>query len=157
MKFFTGFILGLVIGVAAYWFVETRPQTHGSNAAAGASSTGGISDALRAKLDALDLRTDQIKDELARSGKIARRKAQDIGSEISDAASDARIVAAIKAKFAVDQDLSVWDISVSCTQGHVTLSGTVPTPDDIGKAMALAMEPDGVRDVISTIRAKGNG
>jgi len=73
---------------------------------------------------------------------------------VADASADARIVTAIKAKYTVDSDLSVWKISVSCTQGHVTLSGTVSTPDDIGRAMALALDTDGVRDVISTLQVK---
>ena len=60
----------------------------------------------------------------------------------------------IKAKYAMDPNLSVWKISVSCSQGHVTLSGTVTAPDDIGKAVALALDADGVRDVTSTIQVK---
>jgi osmotically-inducible protein OsmY len=36
----------------------------------------------------------------------------------------------------------------------VTLSGTAPSPDAISHAMLLAMETDGVREVISTIQVK---
>jgi len=36
----------------------------------------------------------------------------------------------------------------------VTLSGTVSSPDDIGKAVALALDADGVRDVTSTLEVK---
>ena len=36
----------------------------------------------------------------------------------------------------------------------VTLSGTVPSPDAISKAMLLAMETDGVKEVISTLQVK---
>jgi osmotically-inducible protein OsmY len=116
-----------------------------------------LSDAFKAKLDALDLRSDQIKDELAHTGKIVRRKAHDLGEEVADEAADARTVAAIKASYTVDPNLSVWKISVSSTQGHVTLSGTVSTPEDIGRAVALALDADGVRDVISTLQVKPTG
>jgi osmotically-inducible protein OsmY len=167
-RFFNGLVVGIVLGVAGYWFVQTKSREHpeaqqryeaaASQAHDSATETAGhLSDAFKAKMDALDLRADQIKDELARTGKIVRRKAQDLGQTVVDEAADARIVTAIKAIYAVDRDLSVWQISVSSTQGHVTLSGTVPTPDDIGKAVALALEVDGVHDVSSTLQVKNNG
>jgi len=85
-----------------------------------------------------------------------RRKAEDIGEKVADATSDARAVTEIKAKYAMDKTLSVWNISVDCSQGHVALSGTVSSPDDVGRAVALALEADGVRDVTSTITVKSN-
>jgi osmotically-inducible protein OsmY len=134
---------------------EQRYEASADEAKASARDTAtNLSDAFRAKLDALDLRTDEIKDELAQTGKIVRRKASDFGQSVANAASDARITAAIKASYAVDKNLSVWNISVSCTDGHVTLSGTVSNPDDIGRATALALGVDGVRDVVSTIQVK---
>lgn len=167
-KFFNGLVIGIIFGAAGYWFMQTKSRQHpeaeqhfeASAAQARTSvgeTAGHLSDAFKAKLEALDLRTGQIKDELAHTGQIVRHKAHDIGEQVADATADARTVAAIKAKYAVDPDLSVWQISVSCAQGHVTLSGTVPTPDDIGRAMALAMDADGVRDVISTLQPKNNG
>lgn len=163
--FFNGLVLGIILGATACWFLQKKAGEHPeaqqryeqsaaqlrTNAAAAAQN---MSDALRAKLDTLDLRGDQIKDELARTGKIARRKAQDIGDQVANAASDARAVTEIKAKYAADSTLSAWSISVSCTQGHVTLSGTVSSPDDIGRAVALALEADGVRDVTSSLVVK---
>jgi osmotically-inducible protein OsmY len=38
----------------------------------------------------------------------------------------------------------------------VKLSGSVKSPDDIGKAIALALDTDGVRDVTSTIQVQPN-
>lgn len=163
--FFNGLVLGIVLGAAGYWYFQVKAREHpeaeqryqasADQAKSSASQTAGnLSDAFKAKLDTLDLRTDQIKDELARTGKVVRRKAYDIGEDVANATADARIVAAIKAKYTVDANLSVWQISVSCSQGHVTLSGTVSAPDDIGRAMALALDTDGVRDVVSTIQVK---
>jgi osmotically-inducible protein OsmY len=164
-RFFNGLLIGIVLGAVGYWFVESRSRQHpeaeqrfqasADQAKSSANDTAGhLSDAFKAKLDALDLRSDQIKDELARTGRVVRRKALDIGEVVADATADARIVTAIKTKYTVDPNLSVWQISVSCSQGHVTLSGTVSTPDDIGKAMTLALDTDGVRDVISTLQVK---
>jgi hyperosmotically inducible periplasmic protein len=163
--FFNGLVLGIILGAVGFWFVQKKAAEHPeaqqryeqsaaqlrTNATEAAQN---MSDALRAKLDTLDLRADQIKDELARNGKVVRRKAQDIGDQVADAASDARAVTEIKAKYAGDSTLSVWSISVGCAQGHATLSGTVSSPDDIGKAVALALEADGVRDVTSTLTVK---
>lgn len=165
--FFNGLVLGIIFGALAFWYVQKKAHEHpaaeqryeqaaaqtASNASAAAHN---MSDALRAKLDTLDLNTDQIRDELAKTGQVVRRKAQDIGQDAVNAASDARAVAEIKAKYAMDPSLSVWKISVSCSQGHVKLSGTVSSPEDIGKAVALALEADGVRDVTSTIKVQPN-
>jgi osmotically-inducible protein OsmY len=83
-----------------------------------------------------------------------RRKAQQVGQSIADATADARTTAAIKAKLVTDKNLSALNISVNTTDGVVTLSGVVSAPDDIGKAMVLAMEVEGVREVISTVQVK---
>jgi osmotically-inducible protein OsmY len=165
--FFTGLILGIIFGVAAYCYIQKKASEHpeaqqryeqaASETASNVTTTAhSMSDALRAKLDTLDLNSDQIKDELSRTGQVIRRKAQDIGDAAADAASDARAITEIKARYAKDPTLSVWKISVSCSQGHVKLSGTVKSPDDIGKAIALALDADGVRDVTSTIQVQPN-
>jgi len=163
--FFNGLVLGVILGAAGYWFIQNKAREHpeaeqrAEAAAAQAQSAAGeagqhLSEALKAKLETLDLRSDQIKDELARTGKIVRRKAHDLGEQVADAAADARIVAAIKAKYAAAPDLSVWKISVSSDQGRVTLTGTVSAENNIGEAVALALEVDGVRDVTSTLAVK---
>jgi osmotically-inducible protein OsmY len=163
--FFNGLVLGIIFGVVAYWYFQKKAaehpeaEQHYKQAAAQTMSNATVtahsmSDALRAKLDTLNLNTDQIKTDLANTGQIVRRKAQDIGEAAVNTASDARAVAEIKAKYAEEPSLSVWKISVSCSQGHVKLSGTVKSPDDIGKAIALALDAGGVRDVTSTIQVQ---
>jgi len=163
--FFNGLILGIILGAVGYWFIHKKALEHPEaqqrfeQSAAqlrdnAADAAHNLSDAMRAKIDTLDLRSDQIKDELAKNGQIIRRKAQDIGDKAVDAASDARAVTEIKAKYAADSTLSAWDISVSCNQGHVALSGTVSSADDIGRAMAIALDADGVRDATSTLVVK---
>jgi len=95
-----------------------------------------------------------ISNELARTGIVIRQKAREAGQALSDATADTRITAAIKAKLVRDPDLSAWNISVSTADGVVTLSGTGTSTGNIGKAILLAMETDGVRQVISTLRVK---
>lgn len=163
--FFNGLLLGLILGAVGCWFVQKKAAEHPEAQARYEQSAEqlktnaqeaahNLSDAMRAKLDTLDLRADQVKDELAKTGQIFRRKAADIGDQAADAMSDARAVTEIKAKYAQDPTLSAWDISVSCTQGHVKLSGTVSSPEDIGRAEALALDADGVRDATSTLTVK---
>jgi hypothetical protein len=165
MKFLNGLLFGIILGAVAYWFIQNKALQHpeseqrfeASAARAGAAASDAaheLSDAFKAKFETLDLHSDQIKDEMTRTGKIVRRKAQEIAGRVADATADARAVASIKAKYAGDPDLSVWSISVSCHDGHVALAGTVPSADGVGKAIALALEADGVEDVTSTLEIK---
>ncbi len=163
--FCTGFLLGLLLGAAGCWYFQEKARSHpeaerrfDESAAkardSAAEAAHHLSDAFKAKLETLNLSAEEIKDELARTGKVVRRKARDLGEQTADAAVDARVVTAIKAKLAVDPDLSAWKISVAADQGHVTLSGSVSSPEHIAKAMALALETSGVRDVTSTLEIK---
>ena len=156
VKIFLGLILGIVIGAAGFWYFNTadgksRVQGTSEQIQNAAKSAG---DAIHAKLKVLDLRPEDIKDDLAHSGQVVRRQARDAGKAIADSTADARTTAAIKAKFLGDRNLSALSISVNTTAGVVTLSGTAPSPDAISHAMLLAMETDGVREVISTIQVK---
>ena len=104
--------------------------------------------------DLFSLSGPQIREELERSGKVVRKKAQEVGEVIADATADARTTAAIKGKLVKDPNLSALRISVNTTQGVVTLSGTVASTDEISQAMKLALETDGVREAISTLQVK---
>jgi osmotically-inducible protein OsmY len=156
MRAFIALILGLIIGAAVAWFYVTYHGTPRMQAAqekvsdAAKSARGVVQDQLRV----LDLRSDDIKDELARTGQVVRRKAHEAGQAIADATADARVTGAIKAKLLASKDLSALNISVNTTAGVVTLSGHVTSADNIGKAMLLAMQTDGVREVISTLQVK---
>ncbi len=148
--------MGVALGAAAVWFYITyqnnpRMRSAEQKVENAAKTTG---DAAQEKLRVLHLRPEDIKDELARTGQIVRREARDAGQAIADATADARITAAIKAKLVASHDLSALNISVNTTAGVVTLSGFVSSPENISKAILLAMETDGVREVISTLQVK---
>lgn len=157
MKFIIGVVLGAVLGAGAIWMVtelrkEGRREEISQQIGSAATSA---KDAVQEQLRILDLRTEDIKDELAKGGTIVRRKASEAGLAISNATQDTRTTATIKAKLLGSRELSAWTVSVNCTGGVVTLSGTVGTPDHIGKAMLLAMDTEGVREVVSTLQVKG--
>lgn len=156
MRFFLVLILGIAIGVAAVWLYQDNRhrsslQKAGDQIEQAAKSAGA---AIQEELHSLHLTREDITNELAKTGRIMRRKVAEAGQAISDATDDARITATVKAKLLGDPDLSGWAISVSTTDGVVTLSGKVSSPEDIGKAIVLAMQTDGAREVISTIQVK---
>ena len=149
-------MVGIALGAAGLWFFSSNQGKSSVQSASRQVETAAksASAALQDKVRELDLSPQRIKDELARSGHVVRQKAQAAGQAINDATLDARITTAIKAKLVTSRDLPSLGISVNTTDGVVTLSGRVASADDIGKAMVLAMETEGVRQVISTLQVK---
>ena len=159
MKILLALILGMILGAAALWYFSTS-QGRSTVQQAGdqiGNATRSTRDAVEEKLRVLDLRTSDFADELSRTGRVVRRKAREAVQAIADATADARTTATIKGKLVADRGLSTLKISVNTTDGIVTLSGAVPSPEDIGKAMLLAMDTDGVREVVSTLQVKPGG
>jgi osmotically-inducible protein OsmY len=156
MKIFLTLLIGIAIGIAAVWYFNhdknnSQFQTAGQEIKSTAQNAG---DALSDKLHSWNLDREHITNELAKTGRVIRDKANAAGQSLKDATADARVTTAIKAKYVKDSDLSAWDIHVSTTDGVVTLSGTVESPDLISKAMALALDTDGAQQVISTLQVK---
>lgn len=153
---FIFFLLGAIAGGVSLYIYKDSPPV----AAAGAERPAKTSladkaretaadarDSLTRKLEDWDLDTDAIKRDLARGGEIVRSKAKVAGEKITDA----RIIAVIKAKYVVERDLSAMDIRVDCRDGEVTLAGTVTNAENLGRAVALALDTDGVHNVISKV------
>lgn len=156
MRFLLALFLGIAVGGAAVWlYREHGHPSPGQSAGEQIESAAKTArDAIEDKLRSLNLRGSDISNELARTGRVIRQQAHEAGQVISDATTDARITAAIKAKLVRDPDLSAWNISVNTTDGVVTLSGTASSAANIGKAVFLAVETEGVHQVISTVQVK---
>ena len=154
--FFAGFVLGVVLTVFTGWyFLVAHKSQHVRHAQdVTAATLQRTADAIEGKLVAWHLTAADIQQELAKTGKVVRRQVRDFGTAVADASADAAITAKIKGKYALDKELSAWGISVSTTDGRVTLSGNVSSTRLIGKAMMLALETDGVREVTSTLQVK---
>ncbi|MEI6393875.1 MAG: BON domain-containing protein [Verrucomicrobiota bacterium] len=155
MRILIALLLGIGVGAAVVWFYSTNQG--GPRMQAAAEKVGSAAKSARDSvqdLRVLDLRSEDIKDELARTGQVVRRKAREAGQAIVDATADARTTATIKTKLIASRDLSGLNISVNTTAGVVTLSGAVSSSEHISKAMLLAMETDSVREVISTLQVK---
>lgn len=156
-------LLGIVIGAGGYWFMQQPvAQKTGEIAEQKASeaqdamkdAAADVKRTLSTKLEAWELRAEDIREEFGQTGKVVRRKARDVGDAVADTAADTRITAEIKSKLAADPDLSAMTISVNTTKGRVTLSGMVSSTELIGKAILVTMETSGVREVVSTLQVK---
>jgi hyperosmotically inducible protein len=83
-----------------------------------------------------------------------REKAKRAGAAVADAATNARITATIKTKLLTEPGLSGLSINVDTTDGFVTLSGTVSSPEQVARAVKIALETEGVYKVASTLQVK---
>lgn len=166
-NFAIALLLGIIVGAVGFWYFEQEraseaarqagAQAEQASAKARSSLGQAASDvkaAFAAKLEALELRAQDVKDDLARSGRLVRRKAREAGELVTDAGRDAAITAEIKGKLAADPMLSALAIEVDTSGARVTLSGTAPSHEAIGRATLLALETQGVREVVSTLQVK---
>ena len=89
----------------------------------------------------------------------AREVGAEIGQKVAVGANEAKRMAGnaglttkIKAKMALDDTIEAARIDVDTTNGGVTLSGTVATEAQRTRAVQLAKETDGVREVVDRLR-----
>ena len=138
----------VVLVLAAVWLVRNmglgpeRVNAEGALKGAAAKVEKAVSD--------IDLKA--IAEELKQTGRVIRRKAGQAARKIDDATEDGRTTAAIKARLALDPTLSALDISVDTTDGRVTLAGKVTSPEDVARAMQIALEQENVTEVVSTLQ-----
>jgi hyperosmotically inducible protein len=66
---------------------------------------------------------------------------------LANSAHDNKLALAVKSMIAVEKDLPAADISVSCNDDVIRLSGVVDTQLQLNKAVELAQSVDGVRSV----------
>jgi hyperosmotically inducible protein len=96
---------------------------------------------------------------VATAGRAGAERAKEVGAEISDktaaaakqakeALSEGALTAKIKAKMALDDTVKALNLDVDTVNGVVTVSGKVRSKAERDRALALARETDGVRQVI---------
>jgi hypothetical protein len=142
MKSLLFLLVGAIAGAFAMRAYDQRKADQGGYVGAGRAHEPMDSQLRRWHLTRAD-----IQDDLARTGQIVRANARVAGESISDA----RILAVIKAKYILDRDLSARDIGVAVTGGDVVLTGTAPSAELIGKAIAFALDTQGVRHVAARL------
>jgi hyperosmotically inducible periplasmic protein len=154
MKILFLLIILIALGAGLYWYSNhDRARDELRHVEDQASQRADqLKSAIQDKLKGTSLDPAEIKEELTRSGKVVRKKAEAVGSAIADATADARITATIKTKLVKDPNLSALRITVNTTGGIVTLSGSVDSIADIQQALKLALDTEGVREAISTLQ-----
>jgi hyperosmotically inducible protein len=152
-KFLWGLMFGLVVGAGGYWYLSGQYQGDLEHAQQRMSeSAEKVKGALQETLG--EIRVEDVKEELARTGVVVRDKARKAGEAIADAAADARVTAAIKARLLKEPGLSALSVHVETTDGLVTLSGTVNSHEQVARAVKVALETEGVKKVVSTLQVK---
>ena len=146
--------LGIVIGAGGYWWLTQKENTEDLQTARDKVVQGAekVKETVKEKISEIDV--NQIKEELAHSSMVVREKSKKAAGALSDATANARTTATIKGKFLAESGLSSFHINVDTTDGLVTLSGTVSSPDDVARAVRIALDTDGVHKVISTLQVK---
>jgi len=74
------------------------------------------------------------------------------GKSVGETIDDATITARVKTALLNDPQVGGLKIDVDTTKGIVTISGMVKSPAEADRAVQLAKQIDGVRDVKSTLQ-----
>ncbi len=96
------------------------------------------------------LSASDIKSEFEASGRIVRSKPSVAGAPTGP--MDPVLVTLVTQKLQADADLAALKLDVSAYQGIVTLTGSAHSLDQIGKAVGIAIDTDGVTNAVSTIK-----
>ena len=111
-------------------------------------------EAIAGKLTEWKLTPADIKADLTNTGRVVREKTLAAGEKVGGALDNARIVTVINGKYVADRDLSALKINVDADNGVVPLTGTAGSVDLIGRAIALALNTDGVTRVIGLLKVE---
>jgi osmotically-inducible protein OsmY len=154
MRTILAFAIGVVVGAGGLWYLGTnqgRARVDATSARVETTARS-VHDGLDDKIREWRLGPQEVREELARTGQVVRQKATRAGHAIADTAADTRISGIVKGKILLNHDLASHDLNVTTTGGVVTLSGTAATAQDVSRALALAMDTEGVRQVVSKIQ-----
>jgi hyperosmotically inducible protein len=83
-----------------------------------------------------------------RAGQEISQKTADAAKTAQEALSDGTLTAKIKAKMALDDRVKARDLDVDTTNGVVTVTGKLRSTAERERALALARETEGVRQVV---------
>lgn len=147
MKVFLAFILGALLAGGVIW-VMSDPDARDDARDLGDEIGEEMGEAKREVQDAVDdIDTEEVKENIRETG----RRAADTTREF---VTDAAITASIKTKLAASDDVSALSIDVDTTDGLVTLSGKVDSQEEVKRAVEIASQVKGVKQVISTLQVK---
>lgn len=151
-------IVGALIGALSYHVYLKKDARPASAPVASVvdrtkEAAGEAKQAVTTKLVDWNLTSADIQADLAQAGKVVRSKAR----AARETMSDARIIAVLKGKYALESNLSALAITIDCTAGRVTLRGEAASAELIGQAIRLALETEGVTEVESLLTLPAAG
>ena len=82
----------------------------------------------------------------------ARREGREAADRAGAAVTDAAVTSAVKAKFLADGTVRGLQIDVDTRDGVVTLNGTVASRAEADRAMMLARNTEGVKNVMDNLK-----
>jgi hyperosmotically inducible protein len=88
------------------------------------------------------------------AGESAKEKTAQAADATMRAIEDGRLTSKIKAKMALDDSVKALDLNVDTTDGVVTVRGDVRSEAERQRALALARETTGVKQVIDQIQIR---
>jgi osmotically-inducible protein OsmY len=103
---------------------------------------------------AMAQRTGDLAERTRESAVETKDQAVSAAKTVGEQLGDAGIIALIKGKYVMDNDLSALAIGVRCIQGHVTLTGSAKSPELIARATEVARQTKGVTGVTSKLTVK---
>jgi osmotically-inducible protein OsmY len=80
-------------------------------------------------------------------GTAVADQAQKVSARVGEAMEDGALTAKIKSKMALDDYVKARSINIDTVDGVVSLSGTVQSQDERERAVRLARETEGVKEV----------
>lgn len=83
-----------------------------------------------------------------RAGEQISQKTAEAAKTAQEALGDGALTAKIKAKIALDDRVKALDLNIDTSDGVVTVTGKVRTSAERERALSLARETNGVRQVI---------
>ena len=102
-----------------------------------------------------EIKTPQIDTAAAReAGAAIGEKTAVAASRVSESLEEGSLTAKIKAKMVLDDVVKARAIDVTTDGTTVTLSGTVHSPDERARALALARETNGVSKVVDRLTVR---
>jgi hyperosmotically inducible protein len=91
------------------------------------------------------------RDAVATAGQEISQKTAEAAKTAQEALSDGALTAKIKAKMALDDRVKALDLNVDTANRVVTVAGKVRTTAERERALALARETDGVKQVVDRL------
>lgn len=123
-----------------------------ANSAAKALGNAATNVSVAARMAEWKLNPSDIQDDLNNDKNIIRTKESAAGAP-TGTADKSVVESMVKGRLEADSDLSALKLRVSADRhGEVTLKGKAHSADEVGRAVALALDTEGVAKVTSKIR-----